>query len=168
MVFQNVYLFNDTIRANILFGKPDATEAEMIDAAKKARCHDFIMKLPKGYDTIIGEGGGTLSGGEKQRISIARAILKDAPLIILDEATASIDPENEHLIQQAISELTRGKTIITIAHRLATIQNADQILVVNDGLIAEKGTHAELICHDGIYKRFIEVRERTEGWRIAS
>ena len=168
MVFQNVYLFNDTIRANILFGKPDATEAEMIDAAKKARCHDFIMKLPKGYDTIIGEGGGTLSGGEKQRISIARAILKDAPLIILDEATASIDPENEHLIQQAISELTRGKTIITIAHRLATIQNADQILVVNDGLIAEKGTHAELICHDGIYKRFIEVRERTEGWRIES
>lgn len=168
MVFQNVYLFNDTIRANILFGKPDATEAEMIDAAKKARCHDFIMKLPQGYDTIIGEGGGTLSGGEKQRISIARAILKDAPLIILDEATASIDPENEHLIQQAISELTRGKTIITIAHRLATIQNADQILVVNDGLIAEKGTHAELICHDGIYKRFIEVRERTEGWRIES
>ena len=168
MVFQNVYLFNDTIRANILFGKPDATEAEMIDAAKKARCHDFIIKLPKGYDTIIGEGGGTLSGGEKQRISIARAILKDAPLIILDEATASIDPENEHLIQQAISELTRGKTIITIAHRLATIQNADQILVVNDGLIAEKGTHAELICHDGIYKRFIEVRERTEGWRIES
>lgn len=168
MVFQNVYLFNDTIRANILFGKPDATEAEMIDAAKKARCHDFIMKLPQGYDTIIGEGGGTLSGGEKQRISIARAILKDAPLIILDEATASIDPENEHLIQQAISELTRGKTIITIAHRLATIQNADQILVVNDGLIAEKGAHAELICHDGIYKRFIEVRERTEGWRIES
>ena len=123
MVFQNVYLFNDTIRANICFGKPDATEAEMIAAAKKARCHDFIMALPQGYDTVVGEGGGTLSGGEKQRISIARAILKNAPIIILDEATASIDPENEHLIQQAISELTKGKTIITIAHRLATVQN---------------------------------------------
>ena len=122
MVFQNVYLFHDTIRANILFGKPDATEEEMIKAAKKARCHDFIMALPDGYDTVVGEGGGTLSGGEKQRISIARAILKNAPIVILDEATASIDPENEHLIQQAISELTRGKTIITIAHRLATIQ----------------------------------------------
>ena len=120
MVFQNVYLFNDTIRANICFGKPDATEEEMIAAAKKARCHDFIMALPQGYDTVVGEGGGTLSGGEKQRVSIARAMLKDAPIIILDEATASIDPENEHLIQSALSELTRGKTIITIAHRLAT------------------------------------------------
>ena len=151
MVFQNVYLFHDTIRANILFGKPDATEEEMIKAAKKARCHDFIMALPDGYDTVVGEGGGTLSGGEKQRISIARAILKNAPIIILDEATASIDPENEHLIQQAISELTRGKTIITIAHRLATIQNADQILVVADGQIAEHGTHAELVQQDGLY-----------------
>ena len=168
MVFQNVYLFHDTIRANILFGKPDATEEEMIEAAKKARCHDFIMALPDGYDTVVGEGGGTLSGGEKQRISIARAILKNAPIVILDEATASIDPENEHLIQQAISELTRGKTIITIAHRLATIQNADQILVVADGRIAEHGTHAELVQQDGLYRRFTAIREQAEGWRIAA
>lgn len=168
MVFQNVYLFHDTIRANILFGKPDATEEEMIEAAKKARCHDFIMALPDGYDTVVGEGGGTLSGGEKQRISIARAILKNAPIIILDEATASIDPENEHLIQQGISELTRGKTIITIAHRLATIQNADQILVVADGRIAEHGTHAELVQQDGLYRRFTAIREQAEGWRIAA
>ena len=168
MVFQNVYLFNDTIRANICFGKPDATEEEMIAAAKKARCHDFISALPQGYDTVIGEGGGTLSGGEKQRISIARAILKNAPIIILDEATASIDPENEHLIQSAISELTKGKTIITIAHRLATIEHADQILVVEDGRIAEKGTHSELISQDGIYRRFIQIREQAEGWHIGS
>ncbi len=166
MVFQNVYLFNDTVRANICFGKPDATEEEMIEAAKKARCHDFIMALPNGYDTVVGEGGGTLSGGEKQRISIARAILKNAPIIILDEATASIDPENEHLIQQAISALTRGKTIITIAHRLATIQNADQILVVEDGRIAECGTHDELVKKEGLYKKFTLIREQAEGWRI--
>lgn len=166
MVFQNVYLFNDTVRANICFGKPDATEAEMIAAAKKARCHDFIIALPSGYDTVVGEGGGLLSGGEKQRISIARAILKDAPIIILDEATASIDPENEHLIQAAISELTRGKTIITIAHRLATIENADQILVVDHGTIAQKGTHEELIAQEGRYKRFIEVRREAEGWKL--
>ena len=168
MVFQNVYLFNDTIRANILFGKPDATEDEMIEAAKKARCHDFIMALPDGYDTVVGEGGSTLSGGEKQRISIARAILKNAPIIILDEATASIDPENEHLIQQAISALTRGKTIITIAHRLATVQNADQILVVEDGRIAEHGTHAELVQQDGLYRRFTTIREQAEGWHISA
>ncbi len=166
MVFQNVYLFNDTIRANLLFGKPDATEEEMIDAAKKARCHDFIMALPNGYDTVVGEGGGTLSGGEKQRISIARAMLKNAPIIILDEATASIDPENEHLIQHAISELTRGKTIITIAHRLATIQNADQILVVDDGAIVESGTHEALIAQDGLYRRFMQIRQQAEGWHI--
>ena len=167
MVFQNVYLFRDTIRANLLFGKPGATEEEMIEAAKKARCHDFIMALPEGYDTVVGEGGGTLSGGEKQRISIARAMLKDAPIVILDEATASIDPENEHLIQQAISELTRGKTIITIAHRLATIEKADQILVVDDGKIAECGTHEELIRQEGLYKRFVAIREQAESWHIA-
>lgn len=168
MVFQNVYLFHDTIRANICFGKPDATEEEILDAAKKARCHDFIMALPDGYDTVVGEGGGTLSGGEKQRISIARAILKNAPVIILDEATASIDPENEHLIQQAISELTKGKTIITIAHRLATVRNADRILVVDDGRIAESGTHDELIRQNGLYRRFTEIREQAEGWNIVS
>ncbi len=166
MVFQNVYLFNDTIRANICFGKPDATEEEMIAAAKKACCHDFITALPKGYDTVVGEGGGTLSGGERQRISIARAILKNAPIIILDEATASIDPENEHLIQQAISHLTRGKTIITIAHRLATVENADRILVVDDGKIAECGTHNELMQKEGIYKKFTQIRKQAEGWRI--
>ena len=167
MVFQNVYLFNDTIRANICFGKPDATEDEMIAAAKKAQCHDFITALPNGYDTVVGEGGGTLSGGEKQRISIARAILKDAPVIILDEATASVDPENEHLIQQAISSLTRGKTIITIAHRLATVQSADQILVVDDGRIVEAGTHDELARIPGKYKEFIDIRRKSEGWNIA-
>ena len=166
MVFQNVYLFHDTIRANILFGKPDATEAEMVEAAKKARCHDFIMKLPRGYDTVIGEGGGTLSGGEKQRVSIARVMLKDAPIIILDEATASIDPENEHLIQGALSELTRGKTIITIAHRLATIEHADQIVVLEEGRIVQKGVHADLIREEGLYKRFTEARSRAEGWSI--
>ena len=166
MVFQNVYLFNDTIRANICFGKPDATEEEMVAAAKKARCHDFITALPDGYDTVVGDGGGLLSGGEKQRISIARAILKDAPIIILDEATASIDPENEHLIQGAISELTRGKTIITIAHRLATIEHADQILVVDHGTIAQKGTHEELIAQEGRYRRFVEVRREAEGWKL--
>lgn len=166
MVFQNIYLFNDTIRNNIKFGKSDATEDEIIEAAKKACCHDFIMALPEGYDTMIGEGGSSLSGGEKQRISIARAILKNAPIILLDEATASIDPENEHLIQQAISELIQGKTIVTIAHRLATIENADQILVVDHGKIVQKGTHDQLIQQKGIYRSFINIRERAEGWSI--
>lgn len=166
MVFQNVYLFHDTVRNNICFGKPDATEAEMVEAAKKACCHDFIMALPEDYDTVIGEGGGSLSGGEKQRISIARAILKDAPIIILDEATASIDPENEHLIQAAISELTKGKTIVTIAHRLATIEQADQILVVDDGQIIQRGTHKELVAVSGKYKDFVDIRSQSEGWKI--
>lgn len=166
MVFQNVYLFQDTVRNNICFGKPEATEEEILAAAKAARCHDFIMKLPDGYDTVIGEGGGSLSGGEKQRISIARAMLKDAPVIILDEATASVDPENEHEIQAAISALVHGKTIITIAHRLSTIENADQILVVDDGRIVQSGRHEELTKQKGLYRRFIEVRRQAEGWRI--
>ena len=166
MVFQNVYLFRDTIRNNIKFGSPDATEEQIIAAAKKARCHSFIMALPDGYDTMIGEGGSSLSGGEKQRISIARAMLKDAPIVILDEATASIDPENEHLIQEALSALTHGKTIITIAHRLATIENADQILVIDGGTIMQKGTHKELLEQEGTYKEFIKIREQAEGWRI--
>ena len=166
MVFQNVYLFRDTIRNNIKFGSPDASEEQMIAAAKEARCHDFIMALPDGYDTVIGEGGSSLSGGEKQRISIARAMLKDAPIVILDEATASIDPENEHLIQEAISALTHGKTIITIAHRLATIENADQILVIDGGTVVQKGTHKELLAQRGTYQEFIKIREQTEGWRI--
>ena len=166
MVFQNVYLFHDTVRANICFGKEQASEEEMISAAKQARCHDFIMALPEGYDTVIGEGGSTLSGGEKQRISIARAILKNAPVIILDEATASLDPENEHLIQEALTELTVGKTVIVIAHRLATIENADQILVLDDGHIVQKGTHRQLIRQEGIYQRFVKIRELAEGWSI--
>ncbi len=167
-VFQNVYLFHDTIRANILFGKPDATEEEMIEAAKKARCHDFIMALPDGYDTPAGEAGKRLSGGEKQRIAIARMMLKNAPIVILDEATAFTDPENEDKIQRSIAALTKGKTLLVIAHRLATIQNADQILVVADGRIAEHGTHAELVQQDGLYRRFTAIREQAEGWRIAA
>ena len=166
MVFQNVYLFNDTIMNNIRFGRPDATDEEVYAAAKAARCHDFIQSLPDGYGTIVGEGGGTLSGGEKQRISIARAMLKNAPIIILDEATASVDPENEHLIQEAISELTHGKTIITIAHRLATIENADQILVIDSGTVAQRGTHKQLLGQEGIYREFVRIREEAEGWQI--
>ena len=166
MVFQNVYLFHDTVRANICFGTEQASEEEMIRAAKQARCHDFIMALPEGYDTVIGEGGSTLSGGEKQRISIARAILKNAPVVILDEATASLDPENEHLIQEALTELTVGKTVIVIAHRLATIENADQILVINDGRIVQKGTHRQLVGQEGLYQRFIKLRKQAEGWSI--
>lgn len=167
MVFQKVYLFNDTIKNNILFGNPNASDNEVINAAIKAHCHEFISKLPNGYDTIIGYGGATLSGGEKQRISIARAILKDSPIIILDEATASVDPENEHLIQNAISSLTKGKTVIVIAHRLATIQDADQILVIDNGDVVQKGNHLELINQDGIYKNFINIKESAEGWCIS-
>ena len=166
MVFQNVYLFHDTIRANICFGKPDATEQEMIAAAKKACCHDFIMALPQGYDTVIGEGGGTLSGGEKQRISIARAMLKNAPIVILDEATASVDPENEDRLQKAIEALTRDKTIIMIAHRLKTVRHADQILVVDHGRIVQQGTHEQLIGQPGIYAAFVGGRQQAEGWKL--
>ncbi|QUH30450.1 ABC transporter ATP-binding protein [Vallitalea guaymasensis] len=166
MVFQNVYLFHDTIYNNIKFGNPSAGKKDIIKAAKKARCHDFIMSLPDKYDTIIGDAGSTLSGGEKQRISIARAILKDAPIVILDEATASVDPENEYEIQRAISSLVEGKTMITIAHRLATIQNADQILVVDNGEIVQKGSHDKLLDEEGIYKNFLSIREKAEGWSI--
>lgn len=167
MVFQNVYLFNDTIENNIKFGKPDATHEQVIDAAKRACCHDFIMALPDGYDTVLGEGGGTLSGGEKQRISIARAILKDAPIIILDEATASVDPENENELQAAIDELTQNKTIIMIAHRLKTVRNADQILVLSGGKIVQRGRHEELVAQPGIYAEFIGLREEAIGWKLA-
>lgn len=166
MVFQNVYLFNDTIINNIKFGKPDATVDEVIAAAKKACCHDFILQLPNGYDTVIGESGATISGGEKQRISIARALLKDAPIIILDEATANVDPENEQQLQAAIEELTRNKTIVMIAHRLKTVQNADQILVLEGGKIVQKGTHDELIGQKGIYADFIGVRKKAVGWKL--
>jgi ATP-binding cassette, subfamily B, bacterial IrtB/YbtQ len=166
MVFQKVYLFHDSIENNIRFGNPLATKDDIIKVAKKARCHDFIMELPEGYQTVIGEGGSTLSGGEKQRISIARAILKNAPIIILDEATASIDPENEHLIQHAISELTVGKTVIIIAHRLATIENANQILVVDNGQVVQKGNHQQLMQQGGLYRRFISIREQAENWML--
>ncbi|HCX9174596.1 TPA: ABC transporter ATP-binding protein [Staphylococcus aureus] len=165
-VFQKVYLFNDTIENNILFGNPDATEEEVIRAAKRACCHDFIMKLPDGYKTVLHEKGNNLSGGERQRISIARAILKDAPIIILDEATASIDPENEQLIQTAINELSKGKTVITIAHKLETIKNADQIIVLNEGEIIQKGSHDELIRKPGMYQDFIRIKSKSAGWKL--
>ena len=165
-VTQDNFLFRCSLLENIRLGNPKAFDEEVKAVAKAAQCEEFINKLPQGYDTPAGEAGKRLSGGEKQRISIARAILNNAPVIILDEATASIDPENEHLIQQAISELTRGKTIITIAHILATMQNADQILVVDDGKIVEFGTHSELIQKEGLYKKFTEIREQAEGWRI--
>lgn len=164
MVFQRVYLFQDTIYNNISMGRPDASREEVIEAAKKARCYDFIMNLPDGFDTVIGEGGETLSGGEKQRISIARCILKDAPIVILDEATASVDADNESYIQEAISELCRGKTLLVIAHRLNTIRHADQILVIANGQIAQSGTHDELIKIDGIYKNFVTAHETSHGW----
>lgn len=165
-VFQKVYLFNDTIENNILFGNPDATKEEVISAAKQACCHDFIMKLPDGYKTLLHEKGNNLSGGERQRISIARAILKDAPIIILDEATASIDPENEHLIQHAIDELSKGKAVITIAHKLETIKNADQIIVLCDGEIIQRGSHDELIQKPGMYQDFITIKSKSAGWKL--
>ena len=167
MVFQNVYLFHDTIENNIKFGCPDATHEQVVEAAKKACCHDFISALPQGYDTVIGEGGSTLSGGEKQRISIARAMLKDAPIILLAEATASVDPENEVHLQQAISALVKNKTLIVIAHRLSTIRDADQILVVDNGKIVEKGVHAELIQQKGIYQKFWNIRQKARNWKLA-
>ena len=168
IVFQNVYLFNDTIAANIRYGKPDATQAEVEAAAKKACCHDFIMALPDGYDTVVGESGSHLSGGEKQRISIARAILKNAPIVLLDEATSSIDPDNEVFIQQAINELVKDKTLIVIAHRLTTIKDADQIIVMDGGSIVEKGLHKQLLENNGQYAHFWEIGQRAGKWRLVS
>lgn len=165
-VFQNVYLFEDTIANNIRFGQPEASMKLVMDAAKKACCHDFIMELPNGYDTVIGEGGTSLSGGEKQRISIARAIMKDAPVIILDEATANVDPENEKELMSAIEALTKEKTIIMIAHRLKTVEHADQILVLDKGQIVQQGRHSELLKQIGIYRKFILEREEAVGWKI--
>ena len=167
MVFQNVYLFADTIENNIKFGCPDATHEQVVEAAKRACCHDFISALPDGYNTVIGEGGGTLSGGEKQRISIARAMLKNAPIIILDEATSSVDPENEDKLQQAIEALTHDKTIIMIAHRLKTVRSADQILVLDNAHIVQRGTHAELIQQKGLYADFVAARREAIGWKLA-
>ena len=168
MVFQDVYLFQDTIRANIAIGKPDASNAEIEAAAQAARCHNFIVALPQGYNTMVGEGGATLSGGEKQRISIARALLKDAPIVMLDEATASIDPENEWEIQQAFDALADAKTVIVIAHRLATLQRADQILVLEQGRLVQQGSHTDLITQDGLYRRFWEERERARSWKFGT
>ena len=166
VVFQDVYLFADTIENNIKFGRPDATHEQVVAAAKAACCDDFIESLPDGYDTVIGEGGASLSGGEKQRVSIARAMLKNAPIVILDEATANVDPENEDRLQKAIEALTRDKTIIMIAHRLKTIRHADQILVVDKGQIVQRGTHEELAAQDGIYRRFIATREEAADWKL--
>ena len=166
MVFQSVYLFNDTVENNIKFGRPDATHEQVVAAARAACCHDFIMALPDGYDTVLGEGGGSLSGGEKQRISIARAILKDAPIVILDEATANVDPENEDRLQKAIEALTRDKTILMIAHRLKTVRNADQILVLDGGQIVQRGTHSQLMAQEGLYQAFVSGREESGQWKL--
>ena len=167
MVFQKVYLFADTIENNIKFGRPDATHEQVVEAAKKACCHEFIESFPDGYDTVIGEGGATLSGGEKQRISIARAMLKDAPIIIFDEATANVDPENEDKLQKAMEALMKDKTILMIAHRLKTVRKADQILVLDGGHIAQKGTHDELAGQDGLYRDFLDARKEAAGWKLA-
>ena len=164
MVFQNVYLFEDTIMNNIRLAKPNASDEDIISAAKKARCHDFIKSLQEGYETKIGEAGSTLSGGEKQRIAIARAILKDAPIVILDEFTSALDVENERHILQAIDNLVQNKTVVMIAHRLETVRKADNIIVLDKGEIAQEGTHNELITQDGIYKSFISIRERANKW----
>ena len=166
LVFQNVYLFQDTIENNIRFANPKASHEEVVEAAKKARCHNFIMELPDGYNTMVGEGGSSLSGGEKQRISIARALLKNAPIILLDEATSSVDPENEYEILAAIEELSKGHTVVSIAHRLSTVRKADQILVIDDGKLVQEGKHNDLINREGIYSAFIKARERAASWRL--
>lgn len=165
-VFQSVYLFHDTIANNIRFGQPEASMDMVIDAAKRACCHDFISKLPDGYDTVLGEAGASLSGGQKQRISIARAIMKDAPIIILDEATANVNPENERELMLAIKELTKEKTILMIAHRLKTVRNADRIYVIDKGKIAQQGTHEELMKNEGIYRDFVSARSEAIGWKL--
>jgi ATP-binding cassette subfamily B protein len=168
MVFQDVYLFNDTIANNIRVGKQYATLEEIKKAARLARCDEFIEKLPQGYDTIVSEGGSSLSGGERQRISIARAILKDAPIVLLDEATASLDPENEAVIQEALENLVRGRTLIVIAHRFKSIENADQILVLDDGKISESGTHDLLVSGGGLYQRLWMMQQQAGGWKMRS
>ena len=165
-VFQNVYLFHDTIANNIRFGQPDAPMEKVIEAAKKACCHEFIEALPDGYDTVIGEGGASLSGGEKQRISIARAMMKDAPVIFLDEATANVDPENENDLMKAIQALTKEKTVIMIAHRLKTVEHADQILVIDHGKVVQQGTHENLMKEEGIYRNFISERREAASWKV--
>ena len=165
-VFQTVYLFADTIENNIKFGRQDATHEEVVEAAKKACCHDFISQLPDGYNTVIAEGGSTLSGGQKQRISIARAIIKDAPIVILDEATANVDPENEKELMDAVAALTKEKTIIMIAHRLKTVRHADRIVVVDKGRIVQQGTHEQLMQQEGIYRRFVDAREQAVSWKL--
>ena len=165
-VFQNVYLFQDTVANNIRFGQEEAPMEKVVEAAKKACCHDFIMALPEGYDTVIGEGGASLSGGEKQRLSVARAMMKDAPVIILDEATANVDPENEKELVEAIEALTKEKTILMIAHRLKTVRHADQILVVDKGKLVQRGRHEELMQEEGIYRRFVNARETAAGWKL--
>ena len=166
-VTQDNFLFRCSLKENIRLGRPSASDEEVYAAARAAQCEEFISKLPQGYDTPAGEAGKRLSGGEKQRIAIARMILKNAPVVILDEATAFTDPENEEKLQQSIAELTRGKTLLVIAHRLATIQNADQILVLDHGQIVQKGTHRELIAQPGRYRSVVETRQRAEGWNIA-
>lgn len=166
VVFQDVYLFNDTVLNNIRMASPQASEEEVMEAARKAHCHEFIMELENKYDTMVGEGGARLSGGERQRIAIARAILKNAPLLVLDEATASVDPENELLIQEALKTLVKNKTLLIIAHRLSTVRGAHQILVLKEGGIAEKGSHEELMRRKGIYYQFWQCQERLKSWSI--
>ena len=165
-VFQDVTLFNDTVMNNIRIGNPNATDEQVIAAAKAAYCDEFVREMPDGYQTILGENGSTLSGGERQRISIARALLKNAPIILLDEATASLDPENEVLVQKAIAKLVEGKTVIMIAHRLRTVVDADQILVLEDGRLVESGTHSELMEKKGLYQRLYHIQQESLGWAV--